>query len=75
MGYSPWGHKESDMTERLHFSGLKHLIEEEKKKKKKPLFPGNGKQVLIVSIHILKNILKLCPSRFSEILPLMYFFI
>ena len=19
MGYSPWGHKESDMTERLHF--------------------------------------------------------
>ena len=22
MGYSPWGHKESDTTERLHFSGL-----------------------------------------------------
>ena len=22
MGYSPWGHKELDMTERLHFSSL-----------------------------------------------------
>ena len=21
VGYSPWGHKESDMTERLHFQG------------------------------------------------------
>ena len=22
IGYSPWGHKESDMTERLHFTSL-----------------------------------------------------
>ena len=22
VGYSPWGHKESDMTERLHFTSL-----------------------------------------------------
>ena len=22
VGYSPWGHKESDMTERLHLYGL-----------------------------------------------------
>ena len=25
-GYSPWGLKESDMTERLHFISLKHFI-------------------------------------------------
>ena len=25
MGYSPWGHKESDTTERLHFSSTKLL--------------------------------------------------
>ena len=25
MGYSPQGHKESDMTERLHFTSL-HLV-------------------------------------------------
>ena len=24
MGYSPWGHKESDMTERLHFHFLSY---------------------------------------------------
>ena len=24
-GYSPWGHKESDTTERLHFREIKHL--------------------------------------------------
>ena len=24
MGYSPWGHKESDTTERLHFKGIFH---------------------------------------------------
>ena len=23
MGYSPWGHKESDMTERLHMQSAK----------------------------------------------------
>ena len=23
VGYSPWGHKESDRTERLHFHGTK----------------------------------------------------
>ena len=32
MGYSPWGHKESDTTERLH---LRHIVgtmpDEEKK--------------------------------------------
>ena len=22
VGYSPWGHKESDMTERLHFTSM-----------------------------------------------------
>ena len=22
MGYSPWGHKELDMTERLHFTSI-----------------------------------------------------
>ena len=27
MGYSPWGHKESDMTERLHF--YFHALEKE----------------------------------------------
>ena len=30
IGYSPWGHKESDMTEQLHFFSLgafiKHLL-------------------------------------------------
>ena len=26
LGYSPWGHKESDMTERLHFIFLKLII-------------------------------------------------
>ena len=25
MGYSPWGRKESDMTERLHFNALETL--------------------------------------------------
>ena len=25
VGYSPWGHKESDMTERLHFTSLLHM--------------------------------------------------
>ena len=25
-GYSPWGHKESDMTERLHFTSLNEII-------------------------------------------------
>ena len=25
-GYSPWGHKESDMTERLHFTSLHFTI-------------------------------------------------
>ena len=25
VGYRPWGHKESDMTERLHFHFLYHL--------------------------------------------------
>ena len=24
MGYSPWGRKESDTTERLHFKGIFH---------------------------------------------------
>ena len=24
MGYSPWGRKESDTTERLHFASLAH---------------------------------------------------
>ena len=26
IGYSPWGHKESDMTERLHFTSLHGYI-------------------------------------------------
>ena len=26
VGYSPWGHKESDMTERLHFTSLNEII-------------------------------------------------
>ena len=26
MGYSPWGHKESDTTERLHFHFFNKLI-------------------------------------------------
>ena len=25
VGYSPWGHKESDTTRRLHFHFLKHV--------------------------------------------------
>ena len=28
MGYSPWGRKESDMTERLHFTSL-HFMDDE----------------------------------------------
>ena len=28
VGYSPWGHKESDMTERLHFHFLLSFIGE-----------------------------------------------
>ena len=31
MGYSPWGRKESDMTERLHF--ILNLFEKENFKK------------------------------------------
>ena len=27
MGYSPWGHKELDMTERLHFLFFRRLAE------------------------------------------------
>ena len=26
MGYNPWGHKESDTTERLHFTSL-HVLD------------------------------------------------
>ena len=26
MGYNPWGRKESDMTERLHFTSLLFLV-------------------------------------------------
>ena len=26
VGYSPWGHKESDTTERLHFTPFTHFI-------------------------------------------------
>ena len=26
VGYSPWGHKESDMTEQLHFTSLNEII-------------------------------------------------
>ena len=26
VGYSPWGHNESDMTERLHFTSLNEII-------------------------------------------------
>ena len=26
MDYSPWGHKESDMTERLHFFNIKKVL-------------------------------------------------
>ena len=29
MGYSPWGHKESDTTERLHFHFSLSYIEKE----------------------------------------------
>ena len=29
MGYSPWGHKEWDMTERLHFHFHFHALEKE----------------------------------------------
>ena len=30
VGYCPWGHKESDTTERLHFLGSHLLMEVEK---------------------------------------------
>ena len=33
MGHSPWGHKESDMTEQLHFTS--QIIEERRKAKGK----------------------------------------
>ena len=36
VGYSPWGHKESDTAERLHFTSL-HGIERKEKKIKKYL--------------------------------------
>ena len=29
VGYSPWGHKESNTTERLHFHVLSNLTENE----------------------------------------------
>ena len=29
MGYSPWGHEESDTTERLHFPFHFHALEKE----------------------------------------------
>ena len=29
MGYSPWGHEESDTTERLHFHVHFHALEKE----------------------------------------------
>ena len=35
VGYSPWGHKESDMTERLHFH-FHSAIKLNKKGDKKP---------------------------------------
>ena len=38
VGYSPWGRKESDMTERLYFR-------EEKKKKIKPKLIGVVKKI------------------------------
>ena len=35
VGYSPWGHKELDTTERLHFQEINKCIYIAKKKKKK----------------------------------------
>ena len=32
MGYSPWGHKESDATERLHFHFLRNELNQSKSK-------------------------------------------
>ena len=29
VGYSPWGRKESDTTERLHFTSLRSLLQED----------------------------------------------
>ena len=35
VGYNPKGHKESDMTERLHFLGIKYWKGRNKKKREK----------------------------------------
>lgn len=42
-------------------------------REKKAFYPGNGKQLLIVRIHIFKNLKKLSPSTSSEISPLKIF--
>ena len=48
VGYRPWGHKESDMTERLHFTFTLHSLEGLMLKPKTPiLWPPDAKNWLI----------------------------
>ena len=44
MGYSPWGRKESDMTERLHFHFQPVL-------KSTPPLPHTGKQIAVSRVQ------------------------
>lgn len=55
---------------------LKHWLEEREKERKKVFFPGNGKQFLIVSIHILKNLKKIFSIYIFWIpLPIHFFYL
>ena len=59
MGCSPWGHKESDMTERLHFTSLQSKAKstcEEKVNLEKP------KPSVLKMILVLRSSRALCDS-------------